>query len=122
VSQSIDPEQFRSFQTRLAKGERVESWGFAAVSPIARDQARIRFRYLRTKRTDDEVFEGMSSSEKRKTRMMMSAPGSVDLSNSSDSSEGGRLKREQMPIVVELILMNPKCELPFWRGMWMEEC
>lgn len=110
VSQSIDPEQFRSFQTRLAKGERVESWGFAAVSPIARDQARIRFRYLRTKRTDDELYEGMSSSEKRRTRMMMSMPGSLDLSNASSSSDGGKASKEQMPILVELILMNPKCE------------
>lgn len=110
VSQSIDPEQFRSFQTRLAKGEKVESWGFAAVSPIARDQARIRFRYLRTKRTDDEVYEGMSNSEKRKTRMMMSTPSSMDLSNASNSSDGGKISREQMPILVELILMNPKCK------------
>ena len=110
VSQSIDPEQFRSFQTRLAKGEKVESWGFAAVSPIARDQARIRFRYLRTKRTADEVYEGMSNSEKRKTRMMMSSPSSVDLSNASSSSDGGKISREQMPILVELILMNPKCK------------
>ncbi|ETN38685.1 uncharacterized protein HMPREF1541_06722 [Cyphellophora europaea CBS 101466] len=108
VSQSIDPDQFSSFQNRLAKGERVESWGFAAVSPIARDQARIRFRYLRTKRTEEEVYEGMSTSEKRKTRMMMSTPSSMDLSSGSTSSDGGKAKREQMPILVELILMNPK--------------
>lgn len=112
VSQSIDPEQFRSFQTRLARGERVESWGFAAVSPIARDQARIRFRYLRTRRTEDELYEGMSSSEKRKTRMMMTTPTSMDMSNESNSSDGGRASKEAMPILVELILMNPKCECP----------
>jgi hypothetical protein len=114
VSQSIDPESFKSFQARLLRDNKVESWGFAAVSPIARDQARIRFRYLRTQRSDDELFEGMSTSEKRKTRMNMTSPGtSMDfktLSDTSGSSESGRARREQMPILVELILMNPKCE------------
>ena len=116
VSQSIDPDSFKSFQTRLARDEKVESWGFAAISPIARDQARIRFRYLRTQRSDEEVYEGMSNSEKRKTRMNMITPStSIDfktLSDGSGSSEGGRARREQMPILVELILMNPKCKSP----------
>jgi hypothetical protein len=111
VSQTIDPEQFRSFRMRIEKGEHVESWGFAAISPIARDQARIRFRYLRTKRTNEELFEGMTTSEKRKTRMTMilSPNQSVDFSDASGSSDGGRIHKEKMPILVELILMNPKC-------------
>ena len=126
VSQSIDPDAFKTFQARIAKDGQVESWGFAAVSPIARDQARVRFRYLRTKRTEEEIMEGMSTSEKRKTRMNMITPTpSMDTtSNGSNSSHEGRGRREQMPILVELILMNPKCEsLPWsslkqfkWRG------
>lgn len=114
VSQSIDPEQWKAFQARVAMDERVVSWGYASVSPIARDQARIKFRYLRTQRTEKELYEGLSNSEKRKTRMNMSTPNlSMDsraLSDGSGSSEGGRMRREQMPIVVELILMNPKCK------------
>lgn len=122
VSQSIDPDLVKSFSARMLKDGKVESWGFAAVSPIARDQARIRFRYLRTQRTDDEVYEGMSKSEKRKTRMMMTShtpSESQTLSDGSGSSVGGRAKREQMPILVELILMNPKCEYILH---WIRSC
>lgn len=82
VFMSIDPEAYRNFR----RGCVVDSMGFAWISPIARDQARLKFRYVKPVSAD----RATPSTNSSKTSLTM-----VD-------SEGS--------LVVELILMNPKCK------------
>src|ERR1700753_3964421 len=44
VFMSIDPDAYRNFRSR---GSMVDSVGYAWISPIARDQARLKFRYVK---------------------------------------------------------------------------
>jgi hypothetical protein len=82
VFMSIDPEAYRNFR----RGVTVDTAGYAWVSPIARDQARLKFRYVKPVSPD------------RATPSMHSSKTSLALPDSEDS------------LVVELILMNPKCQ------------
>lgn len=83
VFMSIDPDDYKSFRRRST----ADSVGFAWISPIARDQARLKFRYVKAI-TPDRATPSTSSS---KTSL-----GSLDW-------ESG--------LVVEMILMHPKCKL-----------
>jgi len=82
IFMSIDPEAYRNFR----RGSTVNSTGFAWFSPIARDQARLKFRYVKQTSVDRATPTTHSS------KTSMTALGGAGL-------------------VVELILMNPKCEL-----------
>lgn len=94
VFMSIDPEAYRNFR----RGSTQESVGFAWISPIARDQARLKFRYVRPGGIDRESSNGSSA----------------DLSLRSTLVDGGgsHLERGEAVLAVELILMNPKCKCP----------
>lgn len=81
VFMSIDPEAYKNFR----KGSTVDSVGFAWMSPIARDQARLKFRYVRP----------------------VASHRATPSTNSSKTSLGAL---GETGLVVELILMNPKCE------------
>ncbi|KAI1622515.1 heterokaryon incompatibility protein-domain-containing protein [Exophiala viscosa] len=84
VFMSIDPESYRIFR----RDSSVESIGFAWISPIARDQARLKFRYVK-----------MAADADRATP--------TSTSTSSKTSLAGAVGSENV-LVVELILMNPK--------------
>ena len=81
VFMSIDPEAYRNFR----KDSTVETVGFAWISPIARDQARLKFRYLKP----------------------VTAHRATPSTSSSKTSLG---PLGDTGLVVELILMNPKCK------------
>ena len=92
VFMSIDPEAYRALRS---KGAMVDSVGYAWISPIARDQARLKFRYVKpTKAPGDENKENRGSTP------------------SSTGSKTSLLLNweETTGLVVELILMHPKCE------------
>ncbi|EHY52093.1 hypothetical protein HRR83_003341 [Exophiala dermatitidis] len=80
VFMSIDPDAYKTFR----RGSTLDSVGFAWISPIARDQARLKFRYLKPVTPD------------RATPTTTSSKGSL-----------GGLDVES-DLVVELILMHPK--------------
>ncbi|KAK5027492.1 hypothetical protein LTS07_007094 [Exophiala sideris] len=82
VFMSIDPESYRIFR----RDSSVESIGFAWISPIARDQARLKFRYV---------------------KMAADRATPTSTSNSSKTSLAGAVDSENV-LMVELILMNPK--------------
>lgn len=84
VYMSIDPEAFKTFR----KDSTADSQGFAWLAPIARDQARLKFRYVRT------------TSKERERR----TPSTVSSKMSQSSGERSNV------IVVELIVMHPKCK------------
>jgi len=84
VYMSIDPEAYKNFR----KGVATDSLGYAWISPIARDQARLKFRYVKS----DSARSTPTSKNSSKTSLS-SAPSDVSLG-------------------VELILMDPKCECP----------
>jgi hypothetical protein len=88
VFMSIDPEAYRNFR----RGSNQESVGFAWISPIARDQARLKFRYVRP----GGLEQGRESSNGSQSALSL---------RSTDREGNGTL-------VVELILMNPKCKVP----------
>ncbi len=92
VFMSIDPEAYRNFR----RGSNQESVGFAWISPIARDQARLKFRYVRPGGMEREWEKGRQSSNGSNSAVSL---------RSTDREGDGTL-------VVELILMNPKCKLP----------
>ena len=94
VFMSIDPDAYRNFRS---KGSVVDSIGYAWISPIARDQARLKFRYVKP------MPAPVSSEENKENR----GP-----STSSNGSKASLLLNweETTGLVVELILMNPKCE------------
>jgi len=85
VFMSIDPEAYKSFRSVATS----ESSGFAWISPIARDQARLKFRY---------VGAATAAPERESPS-----------SNSSKTSLVGQWGAEAN-LVVELILMNPRCK------------
>ena len=82
VFMSIDPEAYRNFR----RGSTIDSLGFAWLSPIARDQARLKFRYV--KRTSADRATPSTHSSKTSLTIL-----------------------EEAGLVVELILMHPKCRL-----------
>ncbi|KAK5195247.1 hypothetical protein LTR99_002513 [Exophiala xenobiotica] len=84
VFMSIDPEAYRNFR----RGSNQESVGFAWISPIARDQARLKFRYVRP----GGLEQGRESSNGSHSAVSLQ----------STDREG------DATLVVELILMNPK--------------
>ncbi|OCT46003.1 hypothetical protein CLCR_00391 [Cladophialophora carrionii] len=92
VFMSIDPDAYRTFRS---KGSAVDSVGFAWISPIARDQARLKFRYVKPARAPASVEE---NKENR---------GPTPSSNGSKASLALNWE-ETTGLVVELILMNPK--------------
>jgi hypothetical protein len=94
VFMSIDPELYRNFRRTLAGGE---SLGFAAVSPIARDQARLKFRYVRP------IVPG-SQPNGHGPPVDQSRPSTTSSKTSGSSS------KVDAGLEVELILMNPKCK------------
>ena len=101
VYMAIDPDAFKNFR------EKARSVGFAGVSPIGRDQAKLRFRYL-------GPLEAGGGRSKAPTRPgtssglpVMSAPGSSHGSSDEGSwASGGDDGR----LVVELMMVNPRCE------------
>ncbi|EXJ96118.1 hypothetical protein A1O1_01244 [Capronia coronata CBS 617.96] len=80
VFMSIDPEAYSSFR----RGSTADSMGFAWISPIARDQARLKFRYVKPTTADR----------------------ATPSTNSSKTSLGWL--ESELGLVVELILMHPK--------------
>ena len=116
VYMSIDPETYKSF--RKSNGQTVETLGFACVIPIARDQARLKFRYVKTSVSsavqENGNADGTSPKEDkgkgRESDMVTPTPSmnssKLSLPLSVDSGEKGNGKAQ---IVVELILMNPRC-------------
>jgi hypothetical protein len=89
VFMSIDPEAYRTFN----QGSNIDSVGFAWLSPIARDQARLKFRFTKP----------------------LSAPLGEDgrpITPNSDISRSTLMVdwEDTAGLVVELILMHPKCE------------
>ena len=94
VFMSIDPDAYKAFRS---KGSAVDSIGYAWISPIARDQARLKFRYVKPSKSP------LSPDENKENR------GPTPSSNGSKASL--LLNREETTgLVVELILMHPKCE------------
>ncbi|KAH0842530.1 hypothetical protein AYO21_06667 [Fonsecaea monophora] len=88
VFMSIDPDAYRNFRNR---GLAIDSVGFVWISPIARDQARLKFRYVKpTKSEADKENRGPTPS---------SSGSKASLSLSWDQTTG---------LVVELILMHPR--------------
>ncbi|KIW26404.1 uncharacterized protein PV07_09501 [Cladophialophora immunda] len=88
VFMSIDPDAYRNFRNR---GLAIDSVGFAWISPIARDQARLKFRYVKpTKSEADKENRGPTPS---------SSGSKASLSLNWDETAG---------LVVELILMHPR--------------
>ncbi len=118
VYMSIDPEAYKRFKKSSSNRHVVETLGFACVIPIARDQARLKFRYVKTSMmstvTENGHEDGTSPKEDKgkgregdmvtPTPSMSSSKLSLPLSvNSGEKDEG------KAPVVVELILMNPRC-------------
>lgn len=81
VFMSIDPDAYRNFR----RGSTVDSVGLVWISPIARDQARLKFRYVKPVAADRAT-------------------------PSTNSSKTSLALLEETGLVVELILMNPKCK------------
>ena len=95
VFMSIDPDAYKAFRST---GSAVDSIGFAWISPIARDQARLKFRYVKPSKAP------ISPDENKENRR--------PTPSSSLSHSSLLLKWEESTgLVVELILMAPKCEL-----------
>jgi hypothetical protein len=132
VYMSIDPDVYRRYKSHSPtsstntnghgnggvngnEGRRhvSETLGFACVSPIARDQARLKFRYVKVSgsSTNGHTNGSPQNDEKGKGRVYQATPTpsmsssklSLPLSTSSDKEGDG------VPAIVELILMNPKC-------------
>lgn len=93
IFMSIDPEAYKSFR----RGSMLDSIGYAWISPIARDQARLKFRYVKP------GVSGPSTAEASSSRMTMTPS-----SHSSNTSLS--LAATDIGLEVELILMNPKCK------------
>ena len=129
VYMSIDPEAFKSLRkstasptpTSPADGPPTEPSGWASISPIARDQARLRFRYIRP--DSQSPRDGGSSPESERDIKGKSAVrdnirsigANTVLSNHSTTSllSNGRSSSPNArdggpPVIVELILMNPR--------------
>ncbi|OAP55065.1 hypothetical protein AYL99_10765 [Fonsecaea erecta] len=88
VFMSIDPDAYKNFRN---SGLAVDSVGFAWISPIARDQARLKFRYVKpTKSEADKENRGPTPS---------SSGSKASMSLNWDDAAG---------LVVELILMHPR--------------
>jgi hypothetical protein len=131
VYMSIDPDVYRRYKSHSpnsstnghvngsgsGNGEKrhvSETLGFACVSPIARDQARLKFRYVKVSgsSTNGHINGSPQHDEKGKGRVYSATPTpsmsssklSLPLSTSSDKEGDG------VPAIVELILMNPKCK------------
>jgi Heterokaryon incompatibility protein (HET) len=112
VYMSIEPEAYKSSRIS-ATGQPVDTFGFASVSPIARDQARLKFRYVKNEVHQSHPnchLDGARSppppevegkGKEREGDVVTPAPSAMS-ANSADS-EGGKA-----PVMVELILMNPK--------------
>lgn len=95
IFMSIDPEAYQAFR----RGSMVESVGYAWISPIARDQARLKFRYVKP---------GMPG---RGSAAAATEPSSSRMTPTSNSSKTSlSLSEADTTLVVELILMNPKCK------------
>ena len=118
VYMSIDPEAYKRFRKSSSNGQAVETLGFACVIPIARDQARLKFRYVKTS-TFSSVMEnghvnGTSPKEdkgKGREGDMVTPTPSMNSSKLSLPLSVGICEKEEgkAPVVVELILMNPRC-------------
>ena len=105
VFTSIDPQVYRDYRNKSAA---VDSVGYASISPTARDQARLKFRYVRRAKV---LWD-----ENKENR------GPRPSSNGSKSSLLSQWK-ETTGLVVELILVNPKCKsilLFGWRRAFPE--
>jgi len=84
VYMAIDPDAFKNFR------HKANSRGFVWISPIARDQARLKFRYV----ANPAGVTGGSTPPSRQ-------------SNRSSLLSG---QRQEGVLVVELMLMNPNCK------------
>ena len=120
VYMSIDPEAYKRCRKSGVNGQAVETVGFACVIPIARDQARLKFRYAKTSTVSTVLgnenghVNGASPKEDKgkgregdmvtPTPSMNSSKLSLPLSVNSGETEEGKAQ-----VVVELILMNPRC-------------
>lgn len=115
IFMSIDPDAYRNFR----RGSVADSVGFVWISPIARDQARLKFRYVKAAALalngESSGSTGSSgsggSARSRATPDENRSKTSLSFSADADST-----------LVVELILMNPKCEFPFACLLEYEEC
>lgn len=94
IFMSIDPEAYKTFR----RGSMLDSIGFAWISPIARDQARLKFRYVKPGASGPSGPSTTEASSSRMTPSSSSSKTSLSLSDAENRLE------------VELILMNPKCE------------
>lgn len=101
IFMSIDPDAYKTFR----RGSMLDSIGYAWLSPIARDQARLKFRYVKP------GVAGQQSSTTSPTGAEASASSSrMTMTPNSDSSKNSlSLSDTDTTLVVELILMNPKC-------------
>ena len=107
VYMSIDPEAYKGFR-RTRDGKLAETRGFACVIPIARDQARLKYRYEKT--GGEEVEKGKGREGESPGVMASVSNGSkASLPLSVDSGEKDGEGLGGKPVVVELILMNPRC-------------
>ena len=89
---AIDPDAFRTFRNKS------NSVGYAAVSPIGRDQAKLRFSYIGAGEAGAKGEGGEGAA----------ASGGLGVNGSGRSrSEDG--ERVGAPLVVELMLVNPRC-------------
>lgn len=122
VYMSIDPEVYKSFQRPTTNGHGQthhvdETLGFACVGPIARDQARLKFRYVRTKTEGSNGCTDGSPQEDVKGKGRIDTTTATPSMNSSKLSlplsVGSDKDGEAVPVVVELILMNPRCQCLF---------
>ena len=111
VYMNIDPAALRAFRryANFTQGRTspdvssvVMSWGFVSIVPIARDQARLSFRWIPSpdSQQDGEISKATST---RSTYFSASRNESRN-TNLSDASYTGRMDPE---INVELIIMNP---------------
>ena len=85
VYMALDPDAFRNFQSKAS------SIGFAWISLIAKDQARLRFRYIGTK----------SNEQEERARPLTSG------SRGSDDA-----RKNVKELEVELLLVNPRHAVP----------
>lgn len=113
VYMNLDPAALRAFQRyvdhtrgRLSpdSSDAGISWGFASITPIARDQARLSFRWIPNPEAYSTDPRGKITAN-RTTHFQNGSRNASRLTVDSDSSSSaGRMESE---LNVELIIMNP---------------
>ncbi|KAK5097504.1 hypothetical protein LTS08_006917 [Lithohypha guttulata] len=113
VYMNLDPAALRAFRRYVdfTKGQASPdssttsiSWGFVSIVPIARDQARLSFRWVPRVEIDQQISTTASGTSRNTFLQNDTRNESRNTVDSNTSSMAGRMTSE---LNVELILMNP---------------